>query len=208
MLAFAAGHLRHLDAIRPLDFERRRREKERSREIGPSIRCRPGRSPRCRQGARASRKARPTTCLLDTTASTAPAMVVRKPSVGKREMRRMPDSPRGQLRPVVGLADAERGDHAHAGHATTGRPFLSRRCGRPYRSPSTGRSARLHALDQREAFAAPVADAGDDRLRQIRGGLAIRSPPYPSGGNSLPCSTASQPIAILARNCVSIPLPI
>ena len=71
--------------------------------------------------------------------------------------------PGGQLAPVVGLADAERGQDADAGDGDG-------RAGR--RMPC---AVLLHArrFDQRHAFAAPVPDAGHDHLgeRPVHGRL-------------------------------------
>ena len=50
------------------------------------------------------------------TKSTVPAIVVFRPSIGKRRHGADAGFARGEFRPVVGLAGAERGDDAHAGN--------------------------------------------------------------------------------------------
>jgi hypothetical protein len=61
---------------------------------------------------------------LDGMKSTVPAMVVLSPSVGNRRMLRIPDWPAVETRPVVTLADAERGENADSGdgHGGVGLP--------------------------------------------------------------------------------------
>ena len=67
------------------------------------------------------------------------------------------------------------------------------------------RSARF---DQRQAFAAPMTDAGDDHLRERAGQRLLAVPTRPHGGNRLPWLSASAASATFIGNCGSMPCPI
>src|SRR5580700_10308761 len=90
-------------------------------------------------------------------------MVVRKPSVGKRVMARMPDWPAVSFAQLSSLPTPSALTTPIPVTATMGRPALSRL---PMMLPSTD------PLDQSQSFAAPIADAGDDHLRQAGGTIA------------------------------------
>src|ERR1700728_4813879 len=105
-------------------------------------------------------------------------MVVRKPSVGKRETRRMPETPPVSLAQLSAVPTPSEVTTPIPVTATIGRPFLSCVALVMRLSPKVDQSMirkggscskrSLHALHQRETLAAPVADGGDDHLRQVR----------------------------------------
>ena len=133
------------------------------------------------------------------TKSTLPAMRVLRSSVGNRVMARMPDSPASQLLPVVGLAGAERGDDAHAGDDDDrAAELVVRSC--HARSPQPTR------LDQSQAFAAPVADAGDDDLVELPS-IALFDPGRVAGREQLAVPSATAASAMFMANCGSNPWP-
>src|SRR5262245_13116482 len=85
---------------------------------------------------------------------TVPAIVVLRPSLAKRVMRRMPDSPAVSFAQLSALPAPSDVMTPMPVTTTIGRPCLS--CALViFESPS------LHLLDQRHAFAAPVTDRGD-----------------------------------------------
>src|SRR6476469_172436 len=86
--------------------------------------------------------------------STEPAIVVLRPSLAKRVMRWMPDSPAVSLAQLSALPAPSEVMTPMPVTTTIGRLCLSRALVIP-ESPS------LHFLDQRHAFAAPMTDGGD-----------------------------------------------
>src|SRR6187551_3303095 len=88
-----------------------------------------------------------------------PAMRVRNPSVGKRVMARMPDSPAVSLAQLSVLPAPSEVITPRPVTTTIGRPSLS--FGGIVVLPSVG------PLDQSKAFAPPMADAGHQDLAHI-----------------------------------------
>src|SRR6478735_8003009 len=109
------------------------------------------------------------------TESMVPAIVVRRPSVGKRSMRWMPDLPAVRAAQVSSLPWPRDVTTPMPVTATSGRPFVSR--------SAIAFSSSLGEPDG--ALAAPMADGGDERLarlalgdqpcgeRHARGGLCL-----------------------------------
>src|SRR5471032_2047533 len=89
-----------------------------------------------------------------------PAMRVLRPSVGKRVMARMPDSPAVSLAQLSVLPAPSDVTTPRPVTTTIGRPILSFDDG-IFRSPSAG------PFDQSEAFAPPMPDRGHYYLLQI-----------------------------------------
>src|ERR1700683_1389391 len=86
-------------------------------------------------------------------------MVVFRPSIGNREMRRMPDTPP--------LSFAQLSDLPTPSDVTTPIPVTAT-IGRPALSPVAPAmiSSSIDPFEQCEPFAAPRAHTGDDQLRQ------------------------------------------
>ena len=98
-----------------------------------------------------------------------PAMRVFRPSVGKRVIVLMPDSPAVSLAQLSALPAPSEVTTPRPVTTTSGRPILSL----PvviFRSPSA------NSFDQRETFASPVSDAGHHDLGQIPGRMAAPDP--------------------------------
>src|SRR4051794_3134588 len=87
--------------------------------------------------------------------STVPPIVVLRPSLAKRVMRRMPDSPAVSFAPFSAFPAPSEVITPMPVTTTIGRPCLSRAVV-ILQPPSS------HGLDQRHAFAAPVTDGGND----------------------------------------------
>src|SRR5215472_8990490 len=90
-------------------------------------------------------------------------MVVRRPSIGKRLIRRMPDWPADNFAQFSALPTPSGLTMPIPVMAMIGRPALSRLA---ITSPSSG------FFDQSEPFAAPIADPGDDHLGYAVGAVA------------------------------------
>ncbi len=123
-------------------------------------------------------------------------------------MRRMPDLPAVNFAQLSVFADAKRGDDAHAGDGDDrAAGFVALRAGLEAAFGFADDAAMMpsfnHPFEQRQPFAAPIADAGDDDLGQT--GRTFPGISAPVGANSLPCSIAAQPIPRLAMNWVSTP---
>ena len=134
------------------------------------------------------------------TKSTVPAMRVFSPSVAKRVISRMPDWPARQLRPVVLSASAERGHDAIAGDDDD-RTTAWSACHRSL--------LQLDGLEQRETFAAPVADARHHGLpqRTCRIAPSIARLVGSAGQTVRRAASAAAASAMLAGNCGSSPWP-
>src|SRR5450830_1909102 len=97
-----------------------------------------------------------------------PAMRVLRPSVGKRVMARMPDSPAVSLAQLSVLPAPSEVTTPRPVTTTIGRPILSLVDGILF-SPSA------YPFDQREAFAPPMSDAGHQHLLQIPAHRPLKS---------------------------------
>src|ERR1700744_4698293 len=112
-------------------------------------------------------------------------MVVRKPSMAKRETRRMPETPPVSFAQLSAAPTPSEVTTPIPVTATMGRPFLScvalvmrfpfcsvqARYAKPeagFRGRSCSAKHSLHAFNQRQTLAAPIADPGHDHLRQVR----------------------------------------
>ena len=127
-----------------------------------------------------------------------PAMRVLRPSVGKRVMARMPDSPAVSLAQLSVLPAPSEVTTPSPVTTTIGRPILSLVDGH-LRSPSAD------PFDQSEGFAPPVADTGHQRP-WLKSPLIGRSNPVESqGGNRLPWPSATVASATFIGNCGSSP---
>src|SRR5215813_1779412 len=105
------------------------------------------------------------------TKSTVPAMVVRSASVGNRLMRRIPDWPAVSLRqlsamPVPSEVTTPTPVTATGAPAlvSLGEDAISFSLSCPSVQSISARHPSAHSIDQRHAFAAPVADGRDDDL--------------------------------------------
>ncbi len=132
------------------------RPKTTGRESHPLRRCSPARRLLRSQRRPDARKA-----LVDEKGSigrksTVPAMVVFRPSVGKRVIVRMPDSPADSLAQLSDLPAPNEVTTPMPVTTTMGRPNLSRF--------AVMVSPQLYSLDQRHAFAAPVASPDHHNL--------------------------------------------
>ena len=184
-------HVRHPDAIGPFDFERRRREKERTGKIALGADAGLG------DGFIAGEE-RNALGQLRRRHGVAIDLVHRAGDGGAqpfgRKARDAPDAGNaaGKLGPVVGLADAERSDDADAGDGDD-RTVLVIACCRCH-------TALLQATCSISASPSPrqlptLVTTTCDRP----GGLDPMSP-VPAGADSLPCSIAAQAMARLAMN--------
>src|SRR5262245_43559376 len=97
------------------------------------------------------------------TKSTVPAMVVLRPSLAKRVIRRMPDSPAVSFAQLSALPAPSEVMTPMPVTTTIGRPFLS--CDDAIslllQRARVQRTLSGHALDQRHALAAPMTHGGD-----------------------------------------------
>ena len=184
-------HFRHPYAIGPFDFERRRREKQRSGEM--AVRADAG----LRNGFVAGEQGDAFGELRRRHG--IPIHLIDRAGDGGAQTfggkaRDAPDAgaAAGKLRPIVGLADAERGDDADAGDGDDGTAFLIACCGCHVALLQWTRSSS--ASPSPRQLPTPVTTICDRS-----GGLDPTSP-VPVGANSLPCSITVQAMAILAMN--------
>src|SRR3954452_25161937 len=107
------------------------------------------------------------------TKSTVPAIVVFKPSIGKRVMVRMPDSPAVSFAQLSSLPAPSDVRMPMPVTTTIGLPNLSRDAAMI--SPLIPRRRLLDRLDQCHAFASPMARPGDDNLGRRLGHFNLQS---------------------------------
>ena len=91
-------------------------------------------------------------------------MVVRSPSVAKREMRLMPEMPPLSFAQLSDLPTPSEVTTPMPVTATMGRPFLSRVAV----AMEFSFNPSIDPFNQPKPFAAPIADAGDDDLGESR----------------------------------------
>ena len=125
------------------------------------------------------------------TSSTAPAIVVFRPSVEKREIRRMPETPLVNFT-IVGLADAERGDHADSSHGDDRAVKLV-----PY---GRGHDVLLQSTRSTSAKPSPRQLPTLVTTTCERSDGLVPTSPAPTGAGSLLCSSAAQAIPRLLIN--------
>src|SRR5580658_859327 len=91
-------------------------------------------------------------------------MVVRRLSSGKREMRRMPETPADNFAQLSSLPTPSEVTTPMPVTAIIGRPALSRCALAVGRDDVMKRSPSIHPVKQHQPFTPPIADAGDDGL--------------------------------------------